>query len=239
MRDEWRQFDMMVARTLRHLRVEENEPLWLGQIPYLDTRVSTMETKAAALGIFTNKQSTGTAPATAEQNAAEQALEEGAYGLGHLLHLYYRESGNVAKAAEWKLTQTAWRALPEPQLLSRGKTLRTEAQALTTGTPAPGAPFGITSEKVAAYGEVLDRYAELIGQPTQTRSERKAMTAQMPARYGELRDMLFDIDGMIEPMAAQSQAHSLFVEGYFNARRIGGHPLDGDEPQPPPAPPTT
>ena len=171
MRDEWRQFDMMVAHTRTHLRAPGNETLWLVQIPHLDTRLTAMESTAEALGIFTNKQSTGTSGVTEEQNAAERALEEAAFGMGHLLHLYYREQGNTAKASEWKLTQSAWRALPEPQLLNHGKTLHTEAQALTTGTPAPGAPFGLTTASVAAYKAVLAKYDQLIGSPTGARSQ--------------------------------------------------------------------
>ena len=87
MRDEWRPFNMMVSRVRTHLHQSEHEPLWQGQNPFLESRVVEMEVTADALGLFGDKQSTPTTGATAQQNVFETALEDGAYTMGHLLHL--------------------------------------------------------------------------------------------------------------------------------------------------------
>ena len=115
--------------------------------------------------------------------------------------------------------------------------LRTEAQALTSGSPAPGTPFGITTASVTSFSALVDAYDEEIGGPGDARADRKAMTGQLRDRYRDLRQMLQDMDGMIEGVRGQSAEHNLFVDGYFNARRIGGHPGEEEE-ETPPTPPT-
>ena len=145
----------------------------------------------------------------------------------------------MAKAQHWRLTKSQWQKMPEPDLLNRSKTLRTELEALTSGSPAPGAAFGITTASVTAFSALVDNYDQQIGGPGDARADRKAMTGQLRDRYRDLRQMLQDIDGMIEGLRRQSADHNLFVDGYFNARRIGGHPSEEEEEPPtPPAPPT-
>lgn len=240
MNSRWHRFNLMVSRVRNHLHDPANEPLWQGQIGYLDTRVTEMESAADALGAFGDKQSASIKGTTEQQNAAETALEDGAHALGHLLYLYYRQQGNLAKAGEWKLTRSDWRALTESALLNKAKALRTEASALTTGTPPAGAAFGINTTNVTAYSQLVDAYDQQIGAPTDARSDRKSMTSQLRGRYAELREMLTDIDGMMETLRPKSDAHNLFVEGYVAARRIGGYSANGgdEEPSTPPAPPT-
>ena len=239
MRSRWNRINMMVGRVRNHLHDPVNEPLWHGQIPYLDTRIGEMESAADSLGIFGNKQSAPITGTTEQQNAAETALEEGANALGHLLHLYYRQQGNLAKAGEWKLTKTQWREMPEPALLAKANALLAEADDLVANTPTAVAPFGITPASVSAFTPLVEKYRQELGAPTDARADKKAMTAEMPQRYAELRTMLTDIDGMMSTLRDKSEAHRLMVDSYFAARRIGGHPGEDEENgATPPAPPT-
>lgn len=81
MTNGWHRYNMTVSRVRNHLRDSANEPLWLGEIPFLNTQVGKMETTADALGIFGNQQSAPLTRVTAQQNAAETAVEEAAHPL--------------------------------------------------------------------------------------------------------------------------------------------------------------
>jgi hypothetical protein len=85
----------------------------------------------------------------------------------------------------------------------------------------------------------VTKYGELIGVPTDKRSDKKTITAQLRGRYAALRGLLVDIDGMMHTVRAGGDAQEAMVAGYFDNRRIGGHPGDGEDPEPTtPTPPS-
>lgn len=70
-------------------------------------------------------------------------------------------------------------------------------------------------------------YELVIGAPTSARSTRKAKTADLRPRFRAVDVILEGMDDTIIQFARNSDgtpnaAGALFVDGYFNARRIGG-----------------
>lgn len=128
-------------------------------------------------------------------------------------------------------------------MLAKARALRGELTPLTAGTPPAGENFGISAAAVTALGARVATYEAEMGRPSDARSDKKAMTAQLRPRYAELRALLADIDGLMPMLRDRSEAHTLFVDSYFNARRIGGHAGEEDEGgngnTPPPKPPTS
>lgn len=240
MKDEFHIKNSMYSRVRQILRNPQTEPLWHDQPPFLTARVALFETEATGLGAFGESQSVPVSGFTEQQNLAETALEDAAHPLARAVRLYYREMDNHLEASGWDLALTDWRRMRENALLEKAKALRTVALSLTTGTPPPGAPFGITADAVNSLGDVIDDYQVIIGGPGAARAGRKAKTAALRPRYRVVDGLLEDIDDLIIALKNKSDAHRLFVESYFNARRIGGHTPPDEEENPPasPTPPT-
>ena len=64
-------------------------------------------------------------------------------------------------------------------------------------------------------------YENVIGAPTSARSTRKAKTADLRPRFRAVDVLLEGMDDLIIQITG-TEEKGLFVEGYFNARRIGG-----------------
>ncbi len=247
MKDEFHLKNKMIQRIETHLRDPENEPLWLDQPQRLTELVESWETKVTALGILGTDQEANLSGYSAEQNAAEIALENACYPLAKKLRQYYKGQGNIAKATEWQIAESKWQRMREDALLGKAKALRTDITPLTTGTPAPGAHYGITAAELTAFSPLVDAYEAEIAKPGVAKGGRKAMTDSLRPAYHAADEDLYDIDDFIEALRHQSEAHGHFVETYFNLRHIGGGGSDGgagmnkgepSEPTPPtPTPP--
>ena len=64
-------------------------------------------------------------------------------------------------------------------------------------------------------------YEVLLGAPTSARSTRKAKTADLRPRFRAVDVILEGMDDLILQITGTPEK-DLFVDGYFNARRIGG-----------------
>lgn len=211
------------------LRMPAHESLWDDNPPFLTELVEDFEEQGKALGAFGNTQSQTLTGITQQQNQAETALEDAAHPLARAYRLYLRQQGNIADAAVWDLSITAWRELRENELLTKAAALREAINPLATGEAPDGARFGITPEKFALLSQRYEAYDNVIGAPRGARSTRKAQTGDLPARFRLIDGILADIDDLIIGLRGQSAAHDLFVEAYFNARRIGGQSQNSDE----------
>lgn len=243
MKDEFHLKNKMIQRVHTHLRVEDNESLWLDQPPRLTELVESWETKTTALGILGTEQEANLSGYSEEQNVAEVALENAAFPLAKKLRQYYKGTGNLAKAREWAISESTWQRMREDALLGKAKALRSEITPLTTGTPAPGAHYGISAADLTAFGPLVDTYEAEIARPGTAKGGRKAKTASLRPSYAAADEDLYDIDDFIEALRGKSAAHEQFVETYFNIRAIGGGGSDGGagmnkgEPTPPTPPP--
>ena len=81
--------------------------------------------------------------------------------------------------------------------------------------------FFSLSRKTAAYELVL-------GAPASARSTRKAKTADLRPRFRAVDVLLEGMDDTIIQFTGTAEK-DLFVDGYFNARRIGGSSSGGEE----------
>jgi hypothetical protein len=129
-----------------------------------------------------------------------------------------------------------WTRMQEAALLNRAKALRDELAPQTQGVNPPGTPYGITAAKVTALTGLIDAYEAVIGAPTAARSARKAKTADLRPRFAEVDVVLAGMDDLVLQFGGTDDG-DLFVDGYFNARRIGGASAEEEEPAPPPPPP--
>lgn len=222
------------VRTL--LRDAGNQALWLDNPPFLTQRVTDFEAGAAELGAFGSAQSQTLTGATQQQNLAETSLEDAAFPLGRALRLYFRQQSQLDQAAPWNLTLTQWREMPENVLLEKARALHAAALPLTQGANPSGAPFGLTTAKATALDDLIDDYAAVIGAPIAARSDRKAKTSALRPRFRVVDGLLEDMDDLILALRGESPAHDLFVDAYFNARRIGGHSSTAPAAPAPPTP---
>ena len=77
------------------------------------------------------------------------------------------------------------------------------------------------NRKTAAYDTV-------IGAPASARSLRKAKTADLIPRFRAVDSLLEGMDDRIIQITG-TEEKDLFVDGYFNSRRIGGTSSGGEE----------
>jgi hypothetical protein len=240
MKDDLIQKFASYSRVKSHLRLPAHQTIWLNKEPEAFTTLEgQFETGAAALGAFGEEQSRPTTGVTAGQNLSEIALEDAATPLGRALRLCFLASGQPDQAALWDLSLTKWRQLQEEELLNKAKALHAAILPLTAGTPPPGKPYGLSSAKAQALKDLIDDYEAVIGQPGAARSGRKAKTSDLRPRTRVVDGFLSGMDDLIVQFGTTEEGR-LFVQGYFNARRIGGQSSGGAEPAPggnTPAPP--
>ena len=113
--------------------------------------------------------------------------------------------------------------------MEKARTLHVAALPLTVVAPdaapgavPPGVPFGVTASKVEALGDLIDDYAEVIGEPTVARGERKNQTGSLRARFRVVDGILEDVDDLVNALRDDSEAHAAFADNYDTLRRIGG-----------------
>ena len=243
MKDEFHLKNKMIQRVEAHLRATENESLWLDQPPRLTELVESWETKTTALGILGTEQEANLSGYSEEQNAADRARKR-RLPTGEKITPVPKGQGNLAKAGEWTLSATKWQRMREDALLGKAKALLAEITPLTTGTPAPGAHYGITAADVTAFSPLVSAYESEIANPGTAKGGRKARTDSLRPAYHAADEDLYDIDDFIEALRDKSEAHRHFVETYFNIRHIGGGGSDGGAgmnkgPASPPPPPVS
>jgi hypothetical protein len=105
---------------------------------------------------------------------------------------------------------------------------------MATGTPPAGEPYGISTATTDALNTKITAYENVIGAPASARSTRKAKTADLRPRARAAKATLADMDDLIVQFATNADGTvnaggKLFVDGYFNARRIGGSSGGGQE----------
>jgi hypothetical protein len=83
---------------------------------------------------------------------------------------------------------------------------------------------------------LIDACEAVIGAPTGARSARKAKTAELRPRFAAVDVILAGMDDLVLQFGGTDDG-DLFVDGYFNARRIGGASAAEEPPAPPPPPP--
>ncbi len=229
MKDEFlAKLDMYSAvRTL--LLVPANKTLWFNQAPTIFTTLEgQFETAATNLGAFGDSQSAPITGTTAQQNAAELALEDAAHPLARALRLLLVAQNNLTDAAQWELQLSDWRKMQETALLNRAKALHTALLPHTTGTPPAGEPYGIIAAATTALNTKITAYEAVLGAPASARSTRKAKTADLRPRFRAVDALLEGMDDLIIQFTGTPEK-DLFVDGYFNSRRIGGSNSGGGE----------
>jgi hypothetical protein len=100
---------------------------------------------------------------------------------------------------------------------------------MATGTPPAGEPYGISTAMTDALNTKFTTYENVIGAPASARSTRKAKTADLRPRFPRRRRAAGrGMDDLII-QDLRTAEKDLFVDGYFNARRIGGGSPGGGE----------
>jgi hypothetical protein len=92
---------------------------------------------------------------------------------------------------------------------------------MATGTPPAGEPYGISTAMTDALNTKFTACENVIGAPASARSTRKAKTADLRPRFRAVGELLAGMDDLIIQITGTDEK-DLFVDGYFNARRIGG-----------------
>ena len=237
MKDEFLQKLQAYSRVKTHLRLPAHLALWLNKEPEAFTTLETQfENGARDLGAFGEQQSQTLTGITTGQNLAETALEDAAHPLARALRLCYLAGGQHDQAALWDLSLTNWRQLQEQVLLNKATALHAAILPLTAGATPAGKPYGLTAPKAQALHDLIEDYGGVIGQPGAARSERRAKTSDLRPRFRSVDGILDGMDDLI-PQFRGTPAGNLFVEGYFNARRLGGPGSGGAAENPPPPPP--
>jgi len=227
----------MYSAVKDHLQDTASKPLWFNLAPTAFTTLEgQFETAATDLGTFADSQSAPITGTTTQQNLAETALEDASHPLSRALRLLLLSQNNLADAGQWNLSLSQWRQMQESALLNRAKALHTALLPHTTGTPPAGEPYGITAAKATALNTLIAAYEAVIGAPTAARSIRKAKTADLRPRFRAVDTKLEGMDDLI-PQLGGTPEKDLFVDGYFNARRIGGQSSGTPPTPPPPTPP--
>lgn len=243
MKDEFVHKLSMYGRVKEYLQTLANKVFWFNKKPKAFTALEgQFELGAANLGAFGDAQSQPLTGVTDQQNLAETALEDAAHLLARALRLLLLSQNNLADAAQWELSLADWRKLQEQVLLDRARALHTALLPHTTGTPPAGEDYGIDTAAAELLAGLIDDYAEVIGAPGAARSTKRAQTDSLRDRFRVVDGFLDGMDDLapqfaVNPDGTVNLDGKLFVDGYFNARRIGGSPAEEEEPAPPPSPP--
>jgi hypothetical protein len=235
MKDEFVQTLAMCGRVKDYLQIPANKTRWFNQKPKAFTTLyGTFATDAANLGAFGDTQSQPLTGTTDQQNAAEQALENAAHPLARALRLLLLAQNNPADAAQWEMSLTNWRQIQETVLLNRARALHTALLPHTTGADPAGEDYGIDADAAEHLKNLADAYEAVIGAPGAARATKKAQTGDLRPRARAVKATLADMDDLIVQFAKNADGTvnadgQLFVDGYFNARRIGGQSSGGGE----------
>ena len=140
----------MIATVLAVLEKTEFKAVREDQMPVVFTgKVRTLRGANAKALELAKRQTQPTTGTTDDKTGTEILLENLLLEEAGLLLSFDEDKGDAVNLAKDSLTAAAVRHLPNQELLSLGTTVADPAAALTEGSPAPGADYGISPESVA------------------------------------------------------------------------------------------
>ncbi len=233
MKDEFTNRLGAFRTTLDFLNATANKPKWDGLPPLRFTsRVAEAGTAVAALAEFCQQQGAVIKGAAKDKAREEKELEDVAFVLGQAVAECCGGMGNEADAARCDFSKSAWRGMRNAALLSNAREVIRIAEELLAGPHADvAAECGITAASVAASRKEADDYEAVISAPQQSIATRKALTAELRARFNAVEKVFTSLDGLVEQFSDKT-----FVAGYHAARTVRdlGH---GPGAEPPPVTP--
>ncbi|MES2708364.1 MAG: hypothetical protein V4726_17345 [Verrucomicrobiota bacterium] len=210
----------MIATVLAVLDKTEFKAVWEDQMPVVFTgKVRTLRGANAKALELAKRQTQPTTGTTDDKTGTETLLENLLLEEAGLLMSFYEDKGDAVNLAKVSLTAAAVRHLPNQELLSLGITIADLAAALTEGSPAPGADYGISPESVAGLQAACLSFEKHIGQPAGARATRKQLTQKLEQSVDDLMKLLENMDNFIPRFRPRPEGEA-FIGAWGNARQV-------------------
>ncbi|MCL5268385.1 MAG: hypothetical protein M1469_09820 [Bacteroidetes bacterium] len=129
------------------------------------------------------------------------------------LKVLAKRKSNPELAEIVDVTETSLRRMRDTELVTRARTIHTEAGKLT----ADLVQFGATSEKLADLGVKIDAYEKSIGGRESSVAQRMGARQAMIDLFGKVDDDLEEIDNLMELLRAK---YPDFYNEYQAARTV-------------------
>ena len=230
----------MFNTSLTTLNTEAYKAVWFQKDPKIfTTKVADAGLAVADLAVLCEKQSV-VITGSAEDKAREAAeAEDAAHPIARALVQWFRDQRDETNAAKVNFTLSDLRRMRDQDLLAQLNIKLALAQNVTGGAQAAqAADYGLTPAKVTALQKEIADFAGIINAPQSNIADRKAMTAQLRARFNAVEEKFAALDDLILNFNTTATAHAL-VAAYQAARVVrdlGGSP---SKPAPAPAPTPT
>jgi hypothetical protein len=230
----------MFNTSVTTLNKDSHKAVWFQQDPKIfTTKVTEAVQLVADLAAFCQKQSTVITGSAGDKAREVAEAEDAAHPIARALVQWFRDQRDETNAAKVDLSFSDLRRLRDQELLAQLNIILGLAQSVTGGTQSTqAAEYGLTVAKATALAKEITDFANIINAPQANIADRKALTAQLRARFNEVEGKFAALDDLILNFDGTAVGHAL-VAAYQASRIVrdlGGSP---SKPTPAPVTPTT
>ena len=192
---------------------DDNEPVWNGNLPIAETKIllsQTIDLLAKQIGI----QLENPTGVTIDKDRIRTALEEEAFVISAAASGFATVNGNGTMYERTHYTKSNLIRFRDAELQSVCTNLQTDCREVLAAL----APYGITDHVLSRFKELIDKFAEVMKNPTEAIGKRKSATEKIPTIIVQIADILNKrMDNLIVSLRATAPD---FVERYKNVRAI-------------------
>jgi hypothetical protein len=203
-------YDMFLA--VENL-LDDNAPVWSGNFPIAETKVllsQTIDTLAKQVGI----QLENPTGITVDKDRVRTALEEEAFVISAAASGFATVSDNGTMYKRTHYTKSNLIRFRDAELQSVCINLAKDCKDVLDAL----VPYGITDSVLSRFKEIIDKFADVMKNPTEAIGKRKTATEKIPVIIVQIADLLNKrMDNLMVSLRAAAPD---FVERYKNVRAI-------------------
>jgi len=220
---------------------DESKPIWQNKPPLAFSEcLLGARTAVATLAKAGADQSANIRGSTDALRGMRTQFENALHPVARASFRCLKSTGEDEAAAKVDFTPSDLRNARAIALAGIGETVLNLAEPLTkspgNGQPASGDKYGVTAAKFAEVDQLWTDYSTAVGAPASARARRKAITDALPGQFAAMEEKFAELDDLVIQFRG-SEGSDVFVEAWFNARRVVDTGRRAARPNPAPAPP--
>lgn len=210
--------------TLNVADKSEFKPVWENQPPLAFTEgIAAVRPMIAALSDKAAKQSADISGAAKQLRQLRKQFETQLHALARAAYQCLTKQGQTATAEKVNLTPTDLHDARGVALAGIGSTVLDAAEpllALVAGGPPAAAAKYFTQEQFDAVDALWQQFSAAVGAPASARSNRKALTGQLPDDVRSVEAQFSLCDDFLPQFAIASDEGRQFSDAWFAARQV-------------------
>jgi len=221
----------------------EFKTIWESQPPLAFTDgIADVRPMVDALSDKAAKQSADITGSAKQLRQLRKQFETQLHALARAAYQCLSKQGQTATAEKANLTPSDLHDARGVALAGIGSTVLDLAEPLLTGTPPPSAPAAkyFTQAQFDALDALWQQFSTAVGAPASARSNRKALTGQLPDDVRAVEAQFSLCDDFLPQFALASDIGLQFSDAWFAARQVidlgrrAAKPNGGNSPAPNP-----